>query len=103
MLQVRHMIAALCAALAPSVVMASPELIKSKNCVACHHLERKMAGPAFQAIAAKYAVDEGAAKLLPDKVIKGGVGNWGQMPMPAQANVTPDEADVLVKWILSQK
>ncbi|MGL4440490.1 MAG: c-type cytochrome [Bosea sp. (in: a-proteobacteria)] len=86
----------------PSAI-ASPELARSRNCVACHHLERKMNGPAYQAIAAKYANDEAAAKMLGDKIIKGGGGNWGQMAMPAQPNVTQPEADALVSWILSQK
>jgi cytochrome c len=98
---IRAIIYAAC--LISATAFASPELVRAKNCVACHHLERKMAGPAFQAIAAKYANDEAATKTLIEKVMKGGVGVWGQMPMPAQANVSPDEAEAIVKWILERK
>jgi cytochrome c len=82
---------------------AGPELARSKNCVACHHPERKMIGPAYKAIAAKYASDAAAAKALSEKIIKGGGGVWGPTPMPAQANVSPAEAEELAKWILSQQ
>jgi cytochrome c len=62
-----------------------------------------MIGPAYKAIAERYATNESATKTLSEKVIKGGAGNWGQTPMPPQANLTPADADILVKWILSQK
>lgn len=93
-------------ALVPPVAqtaLASPELARSKNCVACHHLERRMIGPSYKAVAERYAKDESAASTLIEKVIKGGVGNWGQTPMPPQPNVTPAEAEALVKWILAQQ
>ncbi len=82
---------------------ASPELARSKNCVACHSAERKMIGPAFKAIAEKYANDPTAVKSLSEKVIKGGSGVWGPMPMPPQPNVTPEEAETLATWILSHR
>ncbi|WP_188578360.1 c-type cytochrome [Azorhizobium oxalatiphilum] len=82
---------------------ANPDLAKAKNCVACHSLERKMIGPAFKAIAARYAKDESAVSVLKEKVIKGGGGSWGQMAMPPQPGVSPEEAESLVKWILSQE
>ena len=103
MLSARRIVITLCAMLVSAGAAASPELAKAKNCGACHHLERKMVGPAFQAIAAKYADDAAAADILKGKVINGGVGNWGRMPMPAQANVAPEESEALVKWILAQK
>jgi cytochrome c len=62
-----------------------------------------MIGPAFKAIAEKYANDPAGAKSLSERVIKGGSGVWGPMPMPPQTNVTPEEADALVTWILSLK
>ena len=95
--------AALAAVLPASAAVASADLAKSKNCVACHHVERKMVGPAYKAVAARYANDEAAVKVLSEKVIKGGGGNWSPMPMPPQANVSPEEAEALVKWILSQQ
>ena len=61
-----------------------------------------MIGPAYKAMAERYAKDESAIKLLSEKVVKGGSGNWGPMPMPPQPSVSPEEAEALVKWILSQ-
>ena len=101
--ETRHLAVAALVVLVSSPAVASPELARSKNCVACHHLERKMIGPAYKAIAERYNKDESAAKALSEKVIKGGSGNWGQTPMPPQASVTPGEAEILVKWILSQQ
>lgn len=95
--------AAFAALLTPSAAFASAELAKSKNCVACHSVERKMIGPAYKAVAERYGKDESALKLLSEKVVKGGGGNWGQMPMPPQPGVSPEDAETLVKWILSQQ
>ncbi|HYF56078.1 MAG TPA: c-type cytochrome [Salinarimonas sp.] len=103
MINVRHVAATALALLVSLPALASPELARSKNCVACHHPERKMIGPAYKAIAERYAKDDSATKTLTEKVIKGGAGNWGQTPMPPQATVSPADAEVLVKWILSQQ
>ena len=99
----RHLAVAALVVLVASPAVASPELARSKNCVACHHLERKMIGPAYKAIAERYAKDESAEKALSEKVIKGGPGSWGQTPMPPQPSVSPAEAETLVKWILSNQ
>jgi cytochrome c len=85
-----------------SSAFASAELARSKNCVACHHIERKMIGPAYKAVAERFGKDESAIKLLSEKIVKGGGGNWGQLPMPPQPSVSPEEAESLVKWILLQ-
>ncbi len=77
-------------------------LAQSKGCLACHAIDKKMVGPAYKEIAAKYRADKTAEAKLVDKVMKGGAGVWGQMPMPAQS-VTPAEAKTLVAWVLSQK
>lgn len=99
----RHCAAALFTVLlTSSSAVASPELARSKNCVACHHPERKMIGPAFKAIAERYGKDEAAIKTLSEKVVKGGGGVWGQTPMPPQSAVSPEDAERLVKWILAQ-
>jgi cytochrome c len=84
-----------------SSAVASPELARSKNCVACHHAERKMLGPSFKAVAERYGKDEAAIKSLSEKVVKGGGGVWGQTPMPPQPGVSPEDAEILVKWILA--
>jgi cytochrome c len=63
-------------------------------------MERKMIGPSYKAVAERYARDDARATTLNEKVLRGGVGNWGQTPMPPQPDVTPAEAEILVKWIL---
>lgn len=95
--------ASFAALLTSSAAFASADLAKSKNCVACHHVERKMIGPPYKAMAERYGKDESAIRLLSEKIVKGGGGNWGPMPMPPQPSVSPEEAEALVKWILSQQ
>jgi cytochrome c len=99
----RHFAVAALVVLVSSPALASPELARSKNCVACHHVERKMIGPSYKAVAERYAKDESAIKTLSEKVIKGGAGSWGQTPMPPQTSVSPAEAEALVKWILANQ
>lgn len=90
-------------ACASGTAVASADLAKAKNCTACHAEAKKMIGPAYKDVAAKYANDKDAVAKLSEKIIKGGVGVWGQIPMPANAQVSPAEAETLVKWILSLK
>jgi cytochrome c len=89
--------------LASGVAHADDELYKAKNCLACHRIDRATLGPSFRAIAAKYADDKAAEALLAKKIVEGGVGVWGQVPMPPQPQVTPAEATTLARWILEQK
>lgn len=86
-----------------SPALASADLARSKNCVACHHAERRMIGPAYNVIAARHANDSAAVGMLAERIIAGGSGNWGPMPMPAQPNVSRDEAEALARWILSHR
>jgi cytochrome c len=79
------------------------ELYKTKNCFACHRIERTTLGPSFKNIAARYADDKGADLALARKIREGGVGVWGQVPMPPQAQVTEAEALTLARWILQLK
>jgi cytochrome c len=88
--------------MASSFAFANAELAKSKNCMACHAMDKKMVGPSFKDVAAKYAGQKDAEKQLVQKVIKGGGGVWGSIPMPPN-NVTEKEAQSLVKWILAVK
>jgi cytochrome c len=83
--------------------MASKELAQAKNCLACHAVDNKVVGPAFKEVAAKYAGDKEAAATLAAKVIAGGGGVWGAIPMPANTQVKEAEAKKLVAWILSLK
>ncbi len=99
----RHLAIALAVLVFAPDALASPELARSKNCVACHSAERRMIGPPYNAIAARYANDADAVRALSERVIAGGGGNWGQMPMPAQTNVSKEEAETLVRWILSHR
>jgi cytochrome c len=82
---------------------ASADLAQKKNCLACHAVDKKLVGPSYKDVAAKYASDKGAAAKLTEKVMKGGSGAWGQIPMPANPQVSEAEAKTLVAWVLSQK
>jgi cytochrome c len=95
-------LAALATVTLSSPAFANAELAQKKNCMACHAVDKKLVGPSFKDIAAKYAGQKDAVAKLSEKVIKGGSGAWGQIPMPANA-VTPDEAKTLVTWVLAQK
>ncbi|MEO5661625.1 MAG: c-type cytochrome [Polaromonas sp.] len=83
--------------------LADLQLATAKNCMACHAIDKKLVGPAYKDVAAKYAGQKDAASKLEAKVLKGGSGVWGPVPMPANTQVTPDEAKKLVAWILTQK
>jgi cytochrome c len=82
---------------------AQEELAKKHNCLACHAVDKKVVGPSYKDVAAKYRSDKTAEAKLVDKVKKGGVGVWGQVPMPPNAAVPDADVKSLVKWILSQK
>lgn len=90
------------AALLAAPAFANQELAQKKSCLGCHGIDKKLVGPAFQDVAAKYAGQKDAADKLAQKVIKGGVGAWGQVPMPPNG-VTEAEAKQLVSWVLSLK
>ena len=83
-------------------VQADEALAKSKNCMACHAVDKKMVGPAYKDVAAKYKGDAKAPAMLAEKIKAGGKGVWGQIPMPPN-NVTPEEATKLANWVLAQK
>lgn len=89
--------------LATGSALANPELAQKKNCLACHAVDAKRVGPAYKDVAAKYADNKDAVALLSAKVIKGGSGSWGVVPMPANPQVSEAEAKTLVQWILSLK
>lgn len=77
-------------------------LAQQKGCMACHAKNEKKVGPSYAAVAQKYAGRADAVDYLAGKIKNGGVGVWGQVPMPAQ-NVTDQEARDLAKWVLSTK
>lgn len=97
--------------LASTLVLAAPafaaddgaELAKKKNCLTCHAPDKKIVGPAYKDVAAKYKGNKDAAAMLATKIIKGGTGTWGPVPMPANPQVNEAEAKTLVAWVLAQK
>ena len=93
----------LIAAAATLPAMADQALATAKNCMACHAVDKKLVGPAYKDVAAKYAGDKTAVDKLSQKIIKGGSGVWGPVPMPANPQVSEAEAKQLVHWILSLK
>jgi cytochrome c len=95
--------AAIGVALASAPALASEELAKKQGCTACHAIDKKLVGPAYKDVAAKYRGDKDAEAKLVDKVKKGGVGVWGQVPMPPNTTVKDEDVKTLVKWILSLK
>ena len=94
---------ALIAAAACLPAMADQALATSKNCMACHAVDKKLVGPAYKDVAAKYAGQKDAADKLAVKIMKGGSGVWGPVPMPANTQVNEAEAKKLAAWVLSQK
>lgn len=82
---------------------SAEELAKAKNCLACHQVDKKLVGPSYKEIAAKYAGQKDAAAKLATKIRAGGVGVWGQVPMPANPQVNEKEAETLARWVLSLK
>src|ERR1700756_1386298 len=96
-------LAATGAMLISTAASAQLELAKQKNCLACHSVDKKIVGPAYKDVAAKYANDKDAVARLSKKVREGGVGVWGQIPMPANTQVNEAESVQLVKWVLSLK
>jgi len=81
---------------------ADEALAKAKNCMSCHALDKKLVGPAYKEVAAKYKGDAKAPAMLAAKIKAGGKGTWGPVPMPPN-NVTPEEAGKLAAWVLALK
>lgn len=88
-------------AVAPA--MADEALAKSKNCMGCHAVDKKLVGPGYKDVAKKYAGQKDAAATLVTHVMKGSKGVWGPVPMPANPQVNDAEAKKLVDWILALK
>lgn len=87
-------------------VFADQALATAKNCMACHAVDKKMVGPSYKDVAAKYKGDADAVKKLAVSIQKGstpGKGNWGPVPMPANTQVSEAEATKLATWVMAQK
>jgi len=96
-------LATILAAVVAPAAFADQALAEKKNCLACHQTDKKLVGPAYKDVAAKYAGQKDAAAKLAEKIQKGGTGVWGQIPMPANPQVNAAEATKLANWILSLK
>lgn len=83
--------------------MADQALATSKNCMACHAVDKKLVGPSYKDVAAKYAGQKDAVDKLAAKIIKGGAGVWGPVPMPANAQVNEADAKKLAAWVMTLK
>ena len=90
-------------ALIAGPALANADLAQKKTCMACHAIGTKLVGPAYKDVAAKYAGQNDAAAKLAEKIQKGGTGVWGQIPMPANPQVSADEAKTLAAWVLTIK
>jgi cytochrome c len=95
-------------ALALAVTAAAPawadlKLATSKSCMGCHGVDRKLVGPAFKDVAAKYRTDKTAVDRLTSKIIHGGSGAWGALPMPANPQVSEADARKLAAWVLGMQ
>ena len=76
------------------------KLIKKNGCLACHSVKLKVFGPSFIDIANKYENNNSNQQILVQKIKKGGSGNWGNIPMMSHPNITNDELNLMVRWIL---
>lgn len=79
------------------------ELIAKSDCLTCHKVEEKAIGPAYRDVANKYTNDDQTVKMLADKIIKGGAGVWGQIPMTPHPALSPEDAQQMVKYVLLLK
>jgi cytochrome c len=100
---------AVTAALAAMTIAAGAQaqdpakLAQEKGCLACHQVDKKLVGPAYKEVGAKYRTDKEAMAKLTKKVREGSQGVWGPVPMPPNPSVSEKDAQALVKWVLSQK
>ena len=83
--------------------LADQALATAKNCMACHATDKKLVGPAYKEVATKYASQKDAVDKLAVKIVKGGSGVWGPVPMPANAQVNEAEAKKLAAWVMTMK
>ena len=96
-------LATLAVALPAAQALAADEmaLAQKSACTACHAVDKKVVGPAFKDVAAKYKGNAKAQAMLEEKVKKGGTGVWGQVPMPPNTQVNDADIKKLVAWVLS--
>jgi len=79
------------------------EIVSNSDCFTCHKIDEKNIGPAWRDVANKYAGQDTAVKYLAAKIIAGGSGVWGQVPMAAHPTFTQEEAETVAKYVLLLK
>jgi len=96
---------AVAAALSSGAALAADaqQLLKEKACLACHTVDKKLVGPSYKEVAAKYKSRKDAEAYLSKKIIEGSTGVWGAVPMPPNGTLADDEARTLAKYILTVK
>jgi len=99
-MRIKYLGALALALLIAPAAQASEELAKKYNCLACHQTDKKLVGPSYQEVAAKYKDQADAPATLAKKIKEGGVGVWGQIPMPPNPTVPDADLSALVTWIL---
>lgn len=82
---------------------ANEKLAQASGCMTCHGIDKKIIGPSYKDVAAKYRADKGAEAKLVAKVKAGGSGVWGATPMPPQAHVKDDDIKAIVHWVMTLK
>lgn len=97
----RALFAFVAAASLAAPAMADANLAKSKNCMACHAVDKKLVGPSYKEVARKYAGQKDAADKIAAKIRGGGAGVWGVIPMPANPQVNEADAKKLAAWVLA--
>lgn len=85
----------------PDIIAQGEALVKASDCKTCHHAVNKIIGPAHTDVAKKYDFTEANVKMLAEKIIKGGVGVWGEVPMNAHADISQDDAEKMARYVLS--
>ncbi|WP_276090743.1 c-type cytochrome [Pedobacter sp. JY14-1] len=83
--------------------LAGEGLIQKSDCLACHNVSKKIVGPAYKAVAAKYEANDANIEALAEKIINGGAGVWGAVPMSPHPALSKTDAKEMVKYILSLK
>ncbi|HEY6504646.1 MAG TPA: c-type cytochrome [Chitinophagaceae bacterium] len=83
--------------------LAGLEIIKKSDCITCHYFSEKLIGPSFSSIAGRYDNSDATIDKLSGKIIKGGKGSWGDLPMTPHSSMSKENAESVVKYILSLK
>ncbi|EKB47608.1 c-type cytochrome [Cecembia lonarensis] len=85
------------------VFIAGSAKAKEAGCTACHMIERKIVGPSYADVAAKYDNTDENVAMLTATVINGNVGNWGEVPMPAHPHLAKEDVETIIKYVLLLK